>query len=206
MSTGLSHLYKKNGSCYIEHKDVPFSNKELNELEEMCEKVPKEFVEIGDAGEPNYLTVGRFQTDVKKPKVVNKKFSKTVMNILDQQNIISYIKKILNTKKELYIRRVQFNEINKNCFIGYHLDIDSNPDYLAACVIQFGSKYDGGLYRVYRPESNKKFLDYKSDRFSLIVSNCLYPHEVTKVVNGSRKTLVFFVSDHFKENRRLKKN
>ena len=91
------------------------------------------------------------------------------------------------------MRRVQFNEIGKNCFVGHHLDIDSNPDYIAACVIQLGSKFKGGLYRVYQKKS-KKYNDYAPSKGSLIISNCLYPHEVTKVKSGKRCSLVFFVS------------
>ena len=36
--------------------------------------------------------------------------------------------------------KIQYNKIEENCFIGYHLDTDSNPDYLCACVIQLGKK------------------------------------------------------------------
>ena len=50
----------------------------------------------------------------------------------------------------IFIRRIQFNQIDKDCFVGYHLDTDSNPDYIAAGVIQIGSKFEGGLYRVYQ--------------------------------------------------------
>ena len=98
----------------------------------------------------------------------------------------------LNTKKELFLRRIQFNQIEKDCFVGYHLDVDSNPDYIAACVIQLGSNFKGGKYRVY--QKNKKFFDYAPSSGSLIVSDCNYPHEVTKVKKGKRGSLVFFVS------------
>ena len=37
--------------------------------------------------------------------------------------------------------------------VGYHLDVDSNPDYLYAVVIQLGSRFTGGKYVVYK---NKK--------------------------------------------------
>jgi hypothetical protein len=199
-------LYKKNGTCLIEHKQVPFTDGQLSSLEQMCEDVPKEFVEIGDAGEENYLSVGRFQTDIDRPKLVNKKFSNIVMPILENKSLMSFIKEVIDINKKLFVRRVQFNEIGKDCFICYHLDVDSNPDYLAACVIQFGTGYEGGAYRVYKPDSKDKFIDYRCDRYSLIISNCLYPHEVTKVTAGSRKSLVFFISDHFKKNRRLLEN
>ena len=89
---------------------------------------------------------------------------------------------------------MQFNEISKNCFVGYHLDVDSNPEYVAACVIQLGSNFKGGLYRVYKNKKTKNFYDYEPSKGSLIISNCLYPHEVTKVKSGKRRSLVFFVS------------
>ena len=106
---------------------------------------------------------------------------------------IERVKKIIKTNKKLYLRRAQFNEISKNCFVGYHLDVDSNPEYIAACVIQLGSDFKGGLYRVYQKKS-KKYFDYAPTKGSLIISNCLFPHEVTKVKSGKRESLVFFVS------------
>ena len=74
-------------------------------------------------------------TDIKKPVLVKNKYSKKMLAILKSKKIQMFIKNILTTKK-LHIRRVQFNQISKNNFVGYHLDIDSNPDYIAACVIQ----------------------------------------------------------------------
>ena len=43
-------------------------------------------------------------------------------------------------------------------------------------------------------EKTKNFYDYEPSKGSLIISNCLYPHEVTKVKSGKRRSLVFFVS------------
>ena len=42
--------------------------------------------------------------------------------------------------------------MRKNCFVGKHLDIDSNPDYLFAITIQLGTKFSGGNYRVHKKE------------------------------------------------------
>ena len=72
----------------------------------------------------------------------------------------------------------------KGLFVGYHLDIDSNPDYIFACVIQLGSNFKGGIYRVYNNNNKKKFYDYPPTEGSLILSDCNYPHEVTKVKSG----------------------
>jgi hypothetical protein len=188
--------YKNKGTIMVpfDNKFNPLSEKDFLNLKNYCDNVEKEFIKIGDAGEKNHLLVGRFITDIKKPEIVKNKYSKKVISILKKKKIISFIKKIIKTKKNLYLRRVQFNEISKNCFVGYHLDVDSNPEYVAACVIQLGSNFKGGLYRVYKNKKTKNFYDYEPSKGSLIISNCLYPHEVTKVKSGKRRSLVFFVS------------
>ena len=193
--SSLVKNYEKKGTIMVPFSSSqnPLSELDFSKLKNYCSNVEKEFIEIGDAGEKNHLLVGRFITDIKKPKIVKNKYSKKVISILKKKKLINFIKKVLKTKKNIYLRRVQFNEIGKNCFVGYHLDIDSNPDYIAACVIQLGSKFKGGIYRVYQKKS-KKFYDYAPSKGSLIISNCLYPHEVTKVKSGKRGSLVFFVS------------
>ena len=193
--SSLVKNYEKKGTIMVPFSSSqnPLSELDFSKLKNYCSNVEKEFIEIGDAGEKNHLLVGRFITDVKKPKIVKNKYSKKVISILKKKKLVNFIKKILKTKKNIHLRRVQFNEIGKNCFVGYHLDIDSNPDYIAACVIQLGSKFKGGIYRVYQKKS-KKFYDYAPSKGSLIISNCLYPHEVTKVKSGKRGSLVFFVS------------
>ena len=193
--SNLIKNYSKKGTIMVpfNSKYNPISNEDFLNLKKYCSKVDKEFIKIGDAGEKNHLLVGRFITDVKKPEIVKNKYSKKVISILKKKKLVNFIKKIIKTNKNLYLRRAQFNQISKNCFVGYHLDVDSNPEYKAACVIQLGSNFKGGLYRVYQKKS-KKYFDYAPTKGSLIMSNCLYPHEVTKVKNGKRSSLVFFVS------------
>ena len=67
--------YFKNGTAYIEHAATPFNKAQTNKLFKICEDVEKEFVTVGDADEPNHVYVGRFMTDIKKPEVVQNKFS-----------------------------------------------------------------------------------------------------------------------------------
>lgn len=196
--------YKDNGTVMIPIDNIinPLNDRDLSSLQNFCNDVEKEFIKIGDAGETNHLLVGRFMTDVEKPLVVKNPYSKKLLDLLSQKNILDTIKKIINVQGEVFYRRVQFNQIDKDCFVGYHLDTDSNPDYLAACVIQLGDKFDGGLYRVY--QKDKSFIDYKPNFGSLIISDCNYPHEVTKVLNGERKSLVFFISKNNGLNKRFK--
>ncbi len=202
MIENFRRKYAENGSCYVEENFVPISKKELKTLEELCDQVKKEFITIGDADELNHLWVGRFMSDKDRPRLLNKKLANIVTEIVGSERIKNFLKKILNDNRELYLRRVQYNKIDKDCFIGYHLDVDSNPDYLCACVIQFGNDYDGGVFRVYK--NKKDFIDYKTEYNSLMISNCHYPHEVTKVLDGNRKSLVFFFAHHKKMNRRAK--
>ena len=145
-------------------------------------------------------------TDIEKPEKVNNNFSEKVIKILSSKKVINFIKKICNCNDEIFIRRVQYNEITENCFVGYHLDKDSNPDYLAAIVLQLGVNFNGGLYRVYNKFNKKNYIDYKPNYGSLLISDCEYPHEVTKVESGKRGSLVFFVSKNNGKNPRNKKN
>ncbi len=201
-----SKSYEKNGTAYIKIHDSPLSNEDVDKLNLFCNKVNKEFIEIGDAGETNHLLVGRFMTDIKEPKKVDNHFSNKVIEILSSKKVIEFIKNVCSTKEDIYIRRVQYNEISENCFVGYHLDKDSNPDYLAAIVLQLGVNFNGGLYRVYNKFNKKKYIDYKPDFGSLLISDCDYPHEVTKVESGKRGSLVFFVSKNNGKNPRNNKN
>tara|TARA_B100001093_G_C26831185_1_gene1016218 strand:+ start:955 stop:1578 length:624 start_codon:yes stop_codon:yes gene_type:complete len=195
--------YFEKGTVMIQMADGPFSENEILEIEKICKEVDKEFVEVGDAGEMNHVHVGRFMTDVKKPEIVNEKFSNLLLSILQQKHILEYIKKSIGIDKndDLYMRRVQFNQIDKDCFVGYHLDIDSNPAYLIACVLQLGSNFDGGTYKVYKTKD--EIYNYNPNYGSLIISDCKLPHEVTKVEKGHRKSLVFFLS---RENGLNKRN
>ena len=124
--------YQKNGTIMIPFNEEinPIDQEDFENLLNYCENVEKEFIEIGDAGESNNLMVGRFMTDKEKPEIVKNEFSLKLLKILKKDVVINLLSKILDTKDELFYRRVQFNQINENNFVGYHLDTDSNPDYL----------------------------------------------------------------------------
>ena len=145
------NIHKKNylekGTMLLpyDNSDYPLTKENVQELQKLCYEVEKEYISIGDAGEKNNLLVGRFMTDIKKPEVVQNLYSDKVIKILSEKKLINFIKKILDVNQEIFLRRIQFNQIDKNCFVGYHLDTDSNPDYIAAVVIQFSDLYKGGI-------------------------------------------------------------
>ena len=156
-----------------------FSDDDFKKLEKLLAKLPYEYVSTGDAGEDNSVEVGRLMTDIKNPKIVNESISKLGLDILNKDEHLKFYKTLLN-KDELYLRRVQVNKMHKNSFVGLHLDIDSNPDYLYAVIIQLGHKYSGGNYVVYKNKNKKIF---KPDYKSIIISDCKIPHEVSKVTH-----------------------
>ena len=156
----LNKDLKKFGTVMVKGNKNFISAKDFLIIEKNLKKIPKEYVTIGDAGEKNSVNVSRLMTDIKKPKMVNKRYSKKVINILNK-NYLDTFKKIVS-KKKLFIRRAQVNFMKKNSFVGYHLDVDSNPDYLYAVILQLGNKFTGGNYVVYKKKSKKTFkADYK---------------------------------------------
>mgnify|MGYP000530626708 CR=1 FL=1 len=194
-------LYKKNlqkyGTILIDKENSFIENIDFSKIEINLKKLPKELIKIGDAGEKNDVFVSRLMTDIKEPIIVNKRYSKKVLTILED-SYLDIFKRIVN-KKKLFIRRAQVNFMSKNRFVGYHLDIDSNPDYLYAVVLQLGSKFTGGDYVVYK---NKKKNIFKPKYKSIIISDCKIPHEVSKVKSGKRVSFVFFLSSHKSKNKR----
>ena len=194
-------LYKKNlqkyGTILIDKENSFIENIDFSKIEINLKKLPKELIKIGDAGEKNDVFVSRLMTDIKEPIIVNKRYSKKVLTILED-SYLDIFKRIVN-KKKLFIRRAQVNFMSKNRFFGYHLDIDSNPDYLYAVVLQLGSKFTGGDYVVYK---NKKKNIFKPKYKSIIISDCKIPHEVSKVKSGKRVSFVFFLSSHKSKNKR----
>ena len=64
-------------------------------------------------------------------------------------------------------------------FVGRHLDVDSNPDYVIAAVLQLGSSFEGGDFVVYKDKSLTSDTQIISPQYgSLTVSFCNYEHEV----------------------------
>ena len=161
--------------------------------------VPYEHILVGDAGEPNYVDVARFMTDVERPEYVNPAVSHQVMDILGQPKMMEFFRQVLG-RDDLVIRRCQVNLLGEGGFVGLHLDTDSNPDYLSPVVLQFSSDFEGGEYVVHHHTIGKQA--FKSRCYNMIISRCNLPHEVTKVTKGRRKSLVFFMSHHGGANRR----
>lgn len=200
----IKREYNEKGTVLFDLKNSFFDSVDFASLENVSKIIPYETILIGDAGEKNKVEVGRFMTDVSKPEIVNNEYSEKVLNILNKNDYKKIFGKIISYNEELYIRRVQVNKMSTNSFIGYHLDVDSNPDYIAAVVIQIGAKFTGGDYVVYKNKDDKDPNIFKPFYQSMIISNCKRPHEVTKILSGERISLVFFLCSHNEDNKREK--
>lgn len=198
----LSDNYSKAGFVLIEESQGLFSEEEFSEIEEICQDVDKELVEIGDADEPTHLEVGRFLTDVEKVEQVNRPLSDNLLNIIFSAERMEFYKEVLQ-EPILHVRRAQFNSMGRGGFIGRHLDVDSNPDYIVAIIIQFGEDYGGGEFVIY-PDGQDPTV-YKTRRFSTAISNCHLEHEVKPITHGTRGSLVYFLSKHDGKNPRHSK-
>jgi|GEM_PF-562341 Uncharacterized iron-regulated protein len=191
---------KHYGTILLKLGEHPLTEAELDRLDQLSEpsNVPYEHVDIGDAGESNYVDVARFMTDVEKPQRVNDEAADEVLAILGSPKMMEFYDQVVRTN--LVIRRCQVNVLHKGGFVGFHLDTDSNPDYISPIVIQFSSDYGGGNYVVHHPIHSAQ--EFKMPRYSMIISTCNLPHEVSEVTSGRRKSLVYFLSNHAGNNRR----
>ena len=191
--SGLCETYSAalhaNGTIMMPHGTSFLTDSNFNELDALAESLPRERIQLGDAGEPNALDVGRFVTDINGVEYVNRPTSDRAVEILGTPALMNFYCEILNQKK-LYIRRMQYNIMHKGSFVGFHLDTDSNPDYLVAIVLQLGQNFTGGEYAVFGGKMPPRVL--APTHRSIIMSMCSFPHEVRLVKSGLRKSLVYF--------------
>lgn len=119
--------WRDQGVTCISPPESRFSRADI----EFLHKLADEWLEVGDADEPNRLEVGRFMTDVDEPVLVNRPLSDKALEIVKKPKYEKIYWSILDGE-DVHVRRMQFNRIHGDEFVGYHLGIDSNPDYEAA--------------------------------------------------------------------------
>lgn len=192
-------VYLPLGEHFLDLDDIKF-------IEQQLKKFPLESITIGDAGEVNNCQVGRLMEDKpgQMPKMLNDDLSKPVLDLYRTPSAYNFFNKYLSVGKEQFIRRSQFNLLGNGSFVGRHLDIDSNPNYQIAAVLQLGSKFTGGNFIVYpTKESNIKEAQIISPEYgSLTISFCSHEHEVDKVSSGVRTSFVCFISNSNEKNSR----
>jgi hypothetical protein len=192
---------QEDGALVLGDQSGFFNDEEWAALETfaLLSGLPYETVHVGDAGEPNKVEVGRLMTDVEQPLVVNESISKKMLEIICAPSRLKFMENLLGMSP-LYIRRAQINNMHTGSFIGQHVDQDSNPDYEASIVLQFGRAFDGGEFVIHLPDGRKNVI-VPAFR-SVTITRCDFAHEVRPVLAGIRTSLVYFVSRHAGHNRR----
>ena len=181
---------------------------EVKQIEKCLLEFPLEDITIGDAGEINNCQVGRLMEDQPEelPKQLNNHLSTPILNLFKKKEAQLFFRTYLKSNGVQTIRRCQFNLLKEGCFVGRHLDIDSNPNYEIACVLQLGSKFKGGEFTVF-PNKDSKEEDsqvIKPQYGSITISKCKVEHAVNKVLEGTRTSLVAFISNYSDINKRRK--
>jgi len=186
----VENRIQRNAFALFQYKEI-FSDGDLDDIVSLCKKVPKESVTVGDVGEEGKLEVGRFMTDVKNklPAVINDDLSHRMISILKNQKSHELFSRLMDG--DYHIRRIQINTMKEGSFLSKHVDTHSNNDYIFSIVLQLESEYDGGEFVIYF-DGGKEVV--KTKRGDILINRCEVPHEVNKVLEGDRKSLVFFLS------------
>lgn len=168
-----------------------FSEDQLHYLDSACQAIPKTIIEIGDVGEENFLSVGRFMEDHKGqlPVYRNAPYGEHVVGILSCGKARAFFDEVM--ENPCFIRRCQANVLEAGNFIGKHIDTYSNLEYRYSVVIQFGKRYNGGEFFV---EYGGGELETKTGYADVLINRCEIPHGVRPVTSGTRSSLVFFLS------------
>ena len=193
-------------SIYLPLGEHFLTKSEVDLIEKTLKKFPLEDITIGDAGEVNNCKVGRLMEDQPEslPKVLNDELSLPILRLFQGEKAKQFFSKFLGSDLPQIIRRSQFNLLGKGSFVGRHLDIDSNPNYQIAAVLQLGSKFSGGEFIVY-PSKSAKIEDaqiIQPEYGSITISFCKLEHEVGIVKKGVRTSFVNFISNYQGKNKR----
>lgn len=181
---------------------VIFDQEEIELLESLQARMPEEVVTNGDAGDTHDIHVRRIMVDKagQPPLMVNLPHSKSIVDILSSAKCEAVIASLFRSDEQFHIRRAQMNRMTKGSFIGIHLDAASNPDYDYSMIIQLGRSFSGGDFLVHAPDGQVHA--YAARYGSVLVTTCKLRHEVGRVLDGERNSLVYFYARHSGVNRR----
>lgn len=189
----LSYEFQKHGAVVIAPEEIPMSQAQWARLAAILADMDYEKVVGGDTGDAHSVWVGRFVNDVHEPEPLHR-LTDEVLDILMNSEMHTFFAGITGDSP-LCVRRCQANRLNEGDFIGYHVDQDTTPDYMATAIFQFSAPYQGGEFVVHHPETGDATVDFP--RFSVLMNRGDIPHQVKPVESGERLTLACFFSTNF---------
>lgn len=189
MNVQANYNIEQQETLLFEPEDIPLSQQEWRQLEELLAKSEYEHIVGGDADESHSVWVSRYFNDIENPESLNT-FSKEIESLVMSAKMRAFYQQFTGTDK-LCLRRCQANRLYVGDYIGEHKDQDSSPDYLATIVFHFSEDYTGGYFQTSDQQR------YKPKVHMALVNSCSVPHQVTKVASGVRLTLACFLSTSF---------
>ena len=189
----LADDFKRHGAVVLQRDEIPLSQEQWHVLELLIRDI--EYVKIvgGDTGDAHSVWVGRFVNDVDKPQLLHTA-SERILQLLLGDVMHRFFAGLIGAQP-LCIRRCQANRLFEDDFIGYHIDQDTTPDYMATAVFQFSDGFEGGEFVLHHPEQGDVTLTLP--KYSVLLNRGDIPHQVLPVKHGMRQSLACFFSTNF---------
>jgi predicted 2-oxoglutarate/Fe(II)-dependent dioxygenase YbiX len=197
-SDQLAQIFKRQGYVVLRRDEIPLQAAQWNKLQSILEQMDYVKVVGGDTGDSHSVWVGRFVNDVEKPKLLHG-LASGLLDIVMNKEMHAFFGHLVGNYP-LCVRRCQANRLYLKDFIGYHIDQDTTPDYMATAVFQFSDAFEGGEFVLYHPKSGEQVVELP--KYSVLVMRGDIPHEVMPVRNGVRQTLACFFSTNFGATRK----
>lgn len=185
---------------FLVPNSLTLENKQFLKIKELSESSKYKKVSIGDTLEETDIYVSRILEDKAgfTPEVASKNNHIEVSRVLDKSYLLFFLKNIL--KKNIRARRIQFNLMKKGAFLSRHIDIESNPSYVASVLIYCKGGFSGGELVIYGLNGEKQKVKPKNNQ--IIILNPEFAHEVLPVLENERLVLALFLSENIGINKR----
>jgi 2OG-Fe(II) oxygenase superfamily len=183
--------YQRRGYLALQAGETPYSSAEWEELKHLMLNYRLRFklAKSGDTGEAADVSVLGIVHDGNPPTDDDPALANALLRLIGSPVQMAFYERILG-EKDLVIRRAQAHILGPAGFIGRHRDNESNPDYLAAVVLQLRPAERGGAFALYHPDGCTDVVD----RFAMLITDADLPHEVLQVQSGQRASLAFWLA------------
>lgn len=187
----LSNIWSR-GAYVISFGEHPITREQLDLIDRVTdfERGHYDHITRGDRGEPHDIRKLALRSDLEEiaDDPINLEILRQIEPIIGSKEMFDTVYKKVDPLART-LRKVQINLLPESGFVGPHIDRESNPQWLMACVLQLSKQYEGGEY-VIDINGGKKFT---SQYGSLLIARTDVVHWVNPVTSGIRKTLVYFI-------------
>jgi hypothetical protein len=183
--------FVENGFAFFSREDCPFTSTEWARLRELSFSEGQfELVTCGDTSEPTSVLVHRLLIDGNPPRVFDPTRADELIRIIGSPAKLGFLERVIR-RTNLMVRRAQAHILEEGGYIACHRDSESSKHYVAAVVLQFRAAEEGGEFVIGRMDGDRMTLPV----FSMLITDAELPHEVTPVLRGERRSLVFWLAD-----------